>query len=96
MTQPVLAKQSFLIALLAGAQAIICWALGTPLLTVLRGMRDAGMTQPVFISAANLATYFPNLPTKIVTNQDLLNLPVYNPTASIYAGVPVGRFTLQP
>jgi hypothetical protein len=45
------------------------------------------------VSAANLATYFPNLPSKIVTNQDLLNLPVYNPTASIYAGVPVGNPT---
>lgn len=39
----------------SGAQAIICWALGTPLVTVLRGMRDAGMTQPVFVSAANLS-----------------------------------------
>ena len=45
------------------------------------------------MSAANLATYFPNLPTKIVTQQDLLNLPVYNPTAAIYAGVPVGNPT---
>lgn len=45
------------------------------------------------VSSANLATYFPNLPSKIVTNQDLLNLPVYNPTAAIYAGVPVGNPT---
>ena len=45
------------------------------------------------VSAANLATYFPNLPGKVVTQQDLLNLPVYNPTASIYAGVPVGNPT---
>ena len=50
-------------------------------------------TTAALVSATNLATYFPNLPSKIVTNNDLLNLPVYNPTASIYAGLPVGNPT---
>jgi hypothetical protein len=44
-------------------------------------------------SAANLATYFPGLPTSISSSANLMNLPVYLPTAAIYAGVPVGNPT---
>jgi hypothetical protein len=43
--------------------------------------------------AANLATYFPNLPSHIATNNDLLNLPVSLPTAALYGGVPIGNST---
>ncbi len=45
------------------------------------------------VGAANVATDFPNLPSKITSNTDLLNLPVYLPTAAIYAGIPVGNPT---
>lgn len=40
-----------------------------------------------------LASFFPNLPTKITSTQDLLNLPVYNLTSSIYSGIGVGNGT---
>jgi branched-chain amino acid transport system substrate-binding protein len=38
----------------SGAQAIIAWTSGTPLGTVLRGVRDAGIDLPVVTSPANL------------------------------------------
>jgi hypothetical protein len=42
---------------------------------------------------AQLATYFPNLPVKVATNQDLLNLPVSNTAAAYYSGVGIGDGT---
>ena len=45
------------------------------------------------VSPADLATYFPGIGNPINSTQALLNLPVYNPTASIYAGIPVGNPT---
>jgi len=38
----------------SGAQAMIAWASGTPFATVLRGLRDTGVTVPVLASQANL------------------------------------------
>ena len=38
----------------SGAQAMIVWASGTPFGTVVRGLRDAGSTLPVYTSQANL------------------------------------------
>lgn len=38
----------------SGAQAIIAWESGTPLGTVLRGVRDVGMKLPIVTSPANL------------------------------------------
>ncbi|HTS76670.1 MAG TPA: carboxypeptidase-like regulatory domain-containing protein [Bryobacteraceae bacterium] len=43
--------------------------------------------------ALGLASFFPNLPTKITSTQDLLNLPVYNLGSSIYSGIGVGNGT---
>ena len=40
--------------------------------------------------AANVANYFPTLPTTITTNADLLNLPVSNPTVASYTGFGIG------
>lgn len=42
-------------------------------------------------TAAQLAQYFPNLPGKITTNADLLNLPVSNTAAAYYSGVGIGN-----
>jgi len=39
------------------------------------------------------ATLFPNLPTQIRTNADLLQIPVYNANASTYSGVSIGDGT---
>ena len=36
---------------------------------------------------------YPNLPSKITSTADLLNLPVYNLTSSIYSGIGVGNGT---
>ncbi|HYL38972.1 MAG TPA: carboxypeptidase regulatory-like domain-containing protein [Bryobacteraceae bacterium] len=41
----------------------------------------------------NAATLFPNLPTQIRTNADLLQIPVYNANASTYSGVSIGDGT---
>jgi hypothetical protein len=41
-------------------------------------------------SAAQLAQYFPNLPSQIRTNADLLNLPVSNTAAAYYSGLGIG------
>jgi branched-chain amino acid transport system substrate-binding protein len=38
----------------SGAQAMIAWAAGTPFVTVLRGLRDAGIQMPVYTAQANL------------------------------------------
>jgi Carboxypeptidase regulatory-like domain len=40
--------------------------------------------------AANVAAYFPTLPSTITSTADLLNLPVYNITPSLYGGIGVG------
>ena len=40
--------------------------------------------------AANAATYFPGLPQTITTTQDVLNLPVYNISPSLYGGIGIG------
>ena len=40
--------------------------------------------------AANESAYFPTLPSKITSTGDLLNLPVYNITPSLYGGIGVG------
>lgn len=42
---------------------------------------------------ALLAQYLPTLPTKITSTEDLLNLPVFNNSTSIYSGFPVGNGT---
>ncbi len=36
---------------------------------------------------------YPNLPSKITSNADLLNLPVYNLPASLYSGIGIGNGT---
>jgi branched-chain amino acid transport system substrate-binding protein len=38
----------------SGAQAIIAWSTGTPIATILRGIRDAGIDLPVEVSNGNL------------------------------------------
>jgi hypothetical protein len=43
--------------------------------------------------AGYLASYFPTLPTAIGSTNDLLNLPVFNTSTSIYSGFPVGNGT---
>lgn len=43
------------------------------------------------VSPAQLAQYFPNLPKKVVTNTDLLNLPVSNTAAAYYSGLGIGN-----
>jgi branched-chain amino acid transport system substrate-binding protein len=52
----------------SGAQAIIAWVSGTPLGTVLRGVRDGGIDLPLVTSPANLVSsqleqYKPVMPT---------------------------------
>lgn len=48
-------------------------------------------TRAVLGSLANVL--FPSLPTTITSTQDLLNLPIYNLTSSIYSGIGVGNGT---
>jgi hypothetical protein len=43
------------------------------------------------VSATALAASFPNLPTKVTTNADLLNLPVSNGTTASYTGIGIGN-----
>ena len=38
----------------SGAQAMIAWTTGTPIATILRGMRDAGIDLPVEVSSGNV------------------------------------------
>lgn len=40
--------------------------------------------------AANVATYFPTLPSTISTTADILNLPVYNQAPALYGGFGIG------
>jgi len=42
-------------------------------------------------NAALLAQYLPNLPKIVSSTNDLLNLPVFNTTTSIYSGIDVGH-----
>jgi hypothetical protein len=42
------------------------------------------------LSASQLSAYFPNLPTSITTNNDLLNLPFYGTAVAYYSGLGVG------
>jgi len=48
---------------------------------------------PETIKGLGLASFYPNLPSKITTTADLLNLPLYSLTSSIYSGVGVGNGT---
>lgn len=52
---------------------------------------------PEFVQSLNLGplqnVLFPNLPTTITSNQDLLNLPVLNLPSSLYSGTGVGNGT---
>jgi len=48
---------------------------------------------PESTRSLGLWSFFPNLPTTITSTQDLLNLPVYNLTSSIYSGIGVGNGT---
>jgi hypothetical protein len=43
------------------------------------------------INPAYLAQYFPTLPKTISSTADLLNLPIFNTTSSIYSGIDVGH-----
>jgi hypothetical protein len=43
--------------------------------------------------AGLVAQYLPNLPSTITSTADLLNLPVFNTSTSIYSGFPVGNGT---
>ncbi|HEX6896939.1 MAG TPA: carboxypeptidase regulatory-like domain-containing protein, partial [Bryobacteraceae bacterium] len=44
-------------------------------------------------AGAQLNTLFPNLPKTVGSNQDLLNLPVFNTTSSLYSGISIGDGT---
>ena len=46
-----------------------------------------------YVPASALPLVFPNLPTRITSTADLLNLPIYNLPSSIYSGVGVGNGT---
>ncbi|HXF35520.1 MAG TPA: ABC transporter substrate-binding protein, partial [Candidatus Acidoferrales bacterium] len=64
----------------AGAQAIVAWTTGTPLATVLRSMRDAGMDLPVLTTGGNLSyaqmeQYTPIMPTNLI----IPGLPMISP-----------------
>jgi hypothetical protein len=52
---------------------------------------------PEFVQSLNLGPLqgqlFPNLPTRITSNQDLLNLPVLNLPSSLYSGTGIGNGT---
>jgi hypothetical protein len=54
---------------------------------------EAVQSTPIADTPANLAQYFPNLPKSVNSNAALLNLPVFLPTAGLFAGVPVGNPT---
>jgi hypothetical protein len=43
--------------------------------------------------AGTQAQYFPNLPVTVGSTADVLNMPVYNTSTSIYSGFPVGNGT---
>jgi branched-chain amino acid transport system substrate-binding protein len=56
----------------ANADAIVSWASGTPMATVVRGISDAGLDKPLLVSAANLGytalkQYAPTLPANSFT-----------------------------
>jgi hypothetical protein len=46
-----------------------------------------------YVPASVLPLLYPNLPTRITSTADLLNLPIYNLPSSIYSGVGVGNGT---
>ncbi|HXP92954.1 MAG TPA: ABC transporter substrate-binding protein [Candidatus Binatia bacterium] len=55
----------------SGAQALVAWTTGTPLATILRGMRDAGMDLPVATTGGNLSyaqmeQYASIMPTNLI------------------------------
>ena len=50
----------------------------------------AGVYAPEFIRGLGLGFLFPNLPTTITSNADILNLPVLNLGSSIFSGIGVG------
>jgi branched-chain amino acid transport system substrate-binding protein len=66
----------------SGAQALVAWTTGTPLATILRGMRDAGMDLPVYTTGGNLSYAQMEQYAQIMPGQLLMpGLPMLAPDA---------------
>jgi branched-chain amino acid transport system substrate-binding protein len=76
----------------AGAQAIVAWTTGTPLATILRSMRDAGMDLPVLTTGGNLSyaqmeQYAPIVPSNLIIPGLLMVAPDAAPDRRIRVAI---------